>query len=463
MGFTNMHEVLRAGAASFTPTVFAEQNIREVIETALDESDAWHRRFCTLQAPLVMSAVLAMSLFRSSSIANVFKRVLDAIRGTEDVGLTDVTSEAFYKARGRLGSEPLRHLALALGERAEPAPTFFDFIPCAIDGVTMDVPDTPENEVEFGRQAGSRGDAAFPQMKGVGLIYTATHTFVDCVWGRHDASELDGAERLVHHLDSRHVVFLDRRYTKVDLWFSILDTGAHMVHRLSASYKVQKIRQLGEGDWLVRVDRWVRLPREPGRRNCKRRLESRTLRLVQYRVGQNETVQLITDLLDPTRYPALELALGYHNRWEIELVLDEGKTHLHTVGHGTQHTVFRSQKPAGVYQEAWAMLAAYNLIRALMVASGKRHNVPPIEISFVETVEVIRLALPVFERVGTRQRTKLYDRLLRDIAACRLRRPRRKRWAPRVVKRKMSNFKLKRAAHASVPYDYAAELRLVAR
>jgi hypothetical protein len=465
MGFSNMHEVLRAGGGSFTPAVFQGQRIRGLVETALDETDAWHQRHCSLQAPLVMSTVLAMSLFRSSSITNVFKRVLDAVRGPVNVGLREITPEALYKARGRLGWEPLRHVAQALGQRAAAAvePSFLNFVPYAMDGVTMEVPDTPENEAEFGRQPGSRGDAAFPQMKGVALMHTETHIFIDAVWGRYNASELAGAEQLLHNLDSRHILFLDRRYTKVDLWCNIVDTGAHLVHRLSATYEPMKIRRLGRGDWLIEVERWIQLPREPGKGRCKRRRERRTFRLIQYRIGTCEAVQLLTDLLDPVEYPAEEIAIGYHLRWEIELALDEGKTHLHTVMHGTMHTTFRSQTPAGIYQEAWAMLATYNLVRGLMAESGRVHGAAPLEISFVDTLEVIRLALPVLESAGPRGCALLYKRMLRDIADCRLDRSRRPRWAPRVVKRKMSNFKKKRAGDTSIHYDYAAELRLVAR
>ena len=34
----------------------------------------------------------------------------------------------------------------------------------AIDGSTLDVPDTAENLAHFGKQSSSRGEAAFPQL-----------------------------------------------------------------------------------------------------------------------------------------------------------------------------------------------------------------------------------------------------------------------------------------------------------
>lgn len=463
MGFANLREVLHTGGGTFTPAVFASQELREVICSALDASDTWHKRHCSLRAPLVLSTVLAMSLFRSSSIVNVFKRVLDAARGHEAVRLGEITPEALYKARARLGAEPLRHVALAIGAQLDAQGSFLGLIPCAIDGVSLNLPDTPENEAEFGRPKASRGETAFPQMKGVALVYTDTHTFIDCRWGRWDLCELNGAESLIKRLDSRHVVFLDRRYTKCALWFSAMDQGVHFIHRLSASCKPKVIKRLAPGDSWVEVGRWVQLPLEPGKSNHKRVWVARLLRLIEYQIGSRERVQLLTDLRNAQVYPARDIAVGYHRRWDIELAFAESKTRLHGVTTGTLHTVFRSHKPVGVYQEAWGMLATYNLIRSLMAEAGAIHGVPPLEISFVETLEVVRMALPTLQSCAPRIRRKLYDRMLRDIADCRLDRPRRKRWAPRVVKRKMSNFKLKHTYHRTVQHDAVAALRLVER
>ncbi len=52
------------------------------------------------------------------------------------------------------------------------------------------------------------------------------------------------------------------------------------------------------------------------------------VRVIEYRVGrQGELVRLVSSLLDPQLDPALTLATLYHERWEIELVYDEFKTH----------------------------------------------------------------------------------------------------------------------------------------
>lgn len=54
------------------------------------------------------------------------------------------------------------------------------------------------------------------------------------------------------------------------------------------------------------------------------------LRVVEYTVAGHEEagpIGLITTILDPGQAPAAELAAFYHERWEVEGVLDEIKVH----------------------------------------------------------------------------------------------------------------------------------------
>ena len=77
-------------------------------------------------------------------------------------------------------------------------------------------------------------------------------------------------------------------------------------------------------------------------------------------------------------------------------------------------------------------------------------GVDPDRLSFVHALRVIRATIPEFQMVSPPERSRLYARLLQDIATGLLP-PRRHRSNPRVVKRKMSNFRLKRPEHRRVP------------
>lgn len=62
-----------------------------------------------------------------------------------------------------------------------------------------------------------------------------------------------------------------------------------------------------------------------------------------------DSYRLLTNILHPNAAPALELAALYQERWEIEGVFDEFKTHLRA-----NSTVLRSKTPDLVQQELWA-------------------------------------------------------------------------------------------------------------
>ena len=83
------------------------------------------------------------------------------------------------------------------------------------------------------------------------------------------------------------------------------------------------------------------------------------------RVGHGEVHVLITNLFDEDLYPAEELIILYHERWEQELVFDEQKTHQDP-RRATKPAHLRSETPAGVIQEIYALSLGHFVIRSLM-------------------------------------------------------------------------------------------------
>jgi len=110
----------------------------------------------------------------------------------------------------------------------------------------------------------------------------------------------------------------------------------------------------------------------------------------------------------------------------------------------------RSLTPVGVIQELYGILLAHYAVRFLMHEAALTSDVDVDRLSFVHAVEVVRDAVPEFQMVAAAQQQLLYERMLQDIAAVRLP-ARRTRTNARVVKQKMSNFKLKRPQHYQPP------------
>ena len=81
---------------------------------------------------------------------------------------------------------------------------------------------------------------------------------------------------------------------------------------------------------------------------------------------------MFTTLVDPDEAPADELAVAYAQRWEIETVFDELKTHQRGA-----RTVLRSKSPDLVLQEIWGHLCCHYAIRTLMLeAADSRTSTP---------------------------------------------------------------------------------------
>ena len=71
--------------------------------------------------------------------------------------------------------------------------------------------------------------------------------------------------------------------------------------------------------------------------------------------------RLFTTILDTAEASGAELAAAYVQRWDIELALDELKTH-----HSGSRAVLRSKSPGLVLQEIWGYLCCHYAIRSLM-------------------------------------------------------------------------------------------------
>lgn len=129
----------------------------------------------------------------------------------------------------------------------------------------------------------------------------------------------------------------------------------------------------------------------------------------------------------------------------MELTIDEIDTHQRLVRHP-----LRSQQPVGVLAELYGLLIAHYAVRTLIHDAALHAQVDPDRVSFVWAVSLLKDAVSDFQLVNPQHHPRLYQRLVADLAQ-HLLPPRAQRTNPRVVKRKMSNFNLKRPAHRGLP------------
>lgn len=423
---------------NFTIEAISEQLKPEWIQEALQKTGKKSKRVRKLPADLVVQLVVGMGLHPFKSIANVVKDLALGFRGKLERCRKELpTSSAVTQARDRLGVEPMKLLFERQGQelkaRHEAQHTYKGMRVVGVDGSTLKVADSPENRQRFGAPKSGRGRSAFPLVRIVMLLMVATHVAFAVALAPYATGELPLALTLLSRLEPGTLVLMDRGYCSYLLWCQLLQKGCSFLTRSKRRMRFRRLKKLGEGEWLVKflVPEYLRRthPELPG---------SVILRLIRYQMAGFRTSWLITSLTDPELYPRDELVSLYHFRWELELAYGAIKTRLRPAG-----TPLRSEEPERVLQEAYGVLIAYNVVRGMMADAAPRAKLPPLRLSFTDSLQRIQTAMIRMAAAADYLLLDLYEELMGQIAACVLP-PRRHRHNPRVVKVKMSGYALKR-------------------
>jgi hypothetical protein len=388
-----------------------------------------------------------MGLLRDRSIREVVRH-LDLVLPVGSRRAT-VSGSAIVQARERLGPAPLAMLfaqaAAVWGPAAADAERWRGLAVYGVDGTTLRVPDTPENDAAFGRVPTRwESTGGYPVLRAVALMVLRRHVLTGLALGAYRDSELGLAATLWPALPDASLVVLDRGFAAYALFHQLADptrqrhwlcrarTGARALRR-------RVVRRLGPSDQLVDLtpSRQARQVHH-GAPDCPVTLRVRAIR---YQRPGFRARTLLTSLLDPVAYPAAEIAALYHERWELELGFDDMKTHTLE-----REETLRSKTPARVTQEVWGLALGYNLVRLAMARVAERAGVRPTRVSYRHALQFIRLfwltAWTTTPGVLPRRLDALHDEL-----ALLLLPERRPRHYPRAVKIKMSPYPRKRPAH----------------
>jgi hypothetical protein len=295
-----------------------EQVIRaEDIRQSLTATGRVNTCDCVLTYEVTLQVVLAMGLLTDLPIRQVFKHARRLRVGEESPGRSNLCM-----ARRRLGVAPVRNLfervVRPLGRPETPGMSYHGLRLMGIDGVVLDVPDSPANAAAFGRpSAGPRGDGAFPQVRKLSLVELGTHVEVAFVVTPGHSDERAMVAGLLRHLEPGMLLLLDRAFFSDDRWRQWEARGVKRLARVVKSMILRPVRVLADGSYLSKVYR------SPSDRQKDR--DGILVRVIRYtlndpqRVGHGEEHVLITNLLDEAPHPAIELIILYHERWEEEI------------------------------------------------------------------------------------------------------------------------------------------------
>lgn len=372
--------------------VVAQWFPRSTVERVLANSGKSSRRQRDLPAPVVVLYVIALALYMQVSYREVLRCLLEGLQWLQGprAPLRVASHSGISRARTRLGWEPLEQLhdelLRPLAKRQTQGAFYRGWRLVSLDGSTLDVADEKRNQQAFGRPGASRGHSAFPQIRFVSLVENGTHVLFASRMGPYATGEITLAKQVLPALQKGQLCLADRNFLGYELWQQARQTGADLLWRAKKNLRLEVHRRFSDGSYLSAI-----YASESDRR---KRRNGIPVRVIEYQLAGVDDAEpfyrLVTTILDPKRAPARELALLYHDRWEIEGALDELKTHLR----GSK-IVLRSKTPELVRQEFYGLMMAHFAIRGLIHEAALEAGEDPDRLSYVHAVRVIRRKLPL--------------------------------------------------------------------
>lgn len=371
---------------------------RDLVDEVLASTGSQEKRVRLLPARVVVYFVLALCLFFRDSYDEVMRLTVQGLRflGNWSDNWHVPTAGALTRARQRLGSEPIRELfdrvATPMAQPGTRGAWLHGYRLMSMDGTVIDVPDTTDNDSEFGRSGNDRQDAPFPQVRLVALAECGTHAIVGASFGAYRVSENELSDDLASYCEEGMLILADRKFFSHDRWARFHSTGADLVWRVQENLRLPCLEVYPDGSYLSRLSttrQWQTAQRRSAREGTAVTPDGQLVRVVEYIVTDRgtatETICLITTVLDAARVAAHELAQAYHERWEIETTIGEIKT----VMCGSDR-ILRSQSPELVRQELWALLLTHYAICDLRREAADDVEEHTHRVSFLRTLRVVR-------------------------------------------------------------------------
>ena len=430
---------------------FSNVLTEEEIEEAFDEEESWfgQEEDNVFTPPVTLWAFLSQVLHKEeqrSCLAAVSRVIVLLVAlGRKPCAKN---SGGYCKARAKLPEKVIERLTLKVAASCEKA------IPGnwlwhghhvkLVDGTTVSMPDTEENQKEYPQSASQPEGLGFPIARVVVLMSLATAMLSGMAIGPYkgkETGEMALMRQLLDQLDDNDILLADRYFCSYFMIALLLARNVAFVARLHHLRKTdfQRAQRLGRDDYLVT---WTR-PDKPDwmdEETYSQMPKSLTLRQIEVKVSEPgfrvESLSVVTTLSDTKKYPRDEIAELYHKRWLIELDIRATKCTL-------RMDVLRCKSPEMVRKEIWTCLLAYNLIRKTMLQAAKRHGLSPRQLSFATAMQTLAAS---WEMLPTQNRTtqlSLIEVQIDSLASQIVAKPERaNRVEPRAVKRRPKPHRL---------------------
>jgi hypothetical protein len=259
------------------------------IEQAIANTQTQEERKRALPAHLVVSLVIAMSLWSSDSMRDVLKNLIDGLsEAWVKVGKywRVPCNSAITQARQRLGARVMSQLFHQLVRPMATTETLGAFLNglriVVIDGTCFDVPDSDENARVFGRPSSRPGtQAAFPKVRLVILVEAGTHLIFDALMCPYRIGERVRALKLLRSVTSGMLLMWDRGLHSYAMVQTTVTSCCDYLGRVPANVKFLAEQPLSDDSYLS----WI----YPSGKLRKKGCQPIRVRVIEYTIEQPES------------------------------------------------------------------------------------------------------------------------------------------------------------------------------
>ena len=425
---------LQQAAVSQLESVFAEIIPPDLLPQAESGPNSRNRSY---SMRVTFWAFLSQALCPGSSCRETVRKVQADFHQQGEPTVAEDTG-AYCIARGRLPMPVLQrvdqHVIQHLQQKTPRANLWLGRDVKILDGTTLSMPDTPENQAAYPQPSSQKPGCGFPILRLVALFSLANGALLHAAKGTLRIHESRLCRQLWGFLKKGDLILSDRGFCSFAASAGLRQQGVDSVMRLHQRRPAdfRKGKSLGPHDRLIQWKKPVQKPKSMTEEEFNALPGQLILRLVKILITapgfRTRQIVLVTSLLDPVAFPPEALADLYLRRWKIELSFRELKTTL-------QLEVLRCLTPKMIEKELLMHRIAYNLIRFLMLQAAVTCQVPLPRISFKGTVDTLRHWSGLIHRAKGKKRKALITQLLSILAADQLpHRPNRRE--PRCIKRR---------------------------
>lgn len=392
----------------------------------------------TIFTPLItLKAFLLQILNGNGSCKEAVSNVLTERIGN-DYEANSMNTGAYCKARQRLPlpvvKEMLASSGKALHQQAPNDWSWKGFRVALVDGTTLLMPDTEDNQASYPQQSAQKEGLGFPILRMVGLISLASKSCLGYETAPYEGKgtgETSLFSRLISLLDRNDLLLGDRYYTTYAIMCLLIRQGTSFIFRQSPNVKTdfKKGQHLGAKDHLIHYKKPQRKPVWMPKEAYSELPDELLIR----ELSVKGTIY-VTSLLKPKYYHKKELAKLYEQRWGVELDFRTIKTDM-----GME--MLRCKTAKMVDKEIAVNLLAYNLVCSNIARSAYASDNKPRHISFMAVAQLMRSFLGLCITMTSKALEKLLYPLLKAMAYTEVGQRKRPN-QPRVVKRRPKPFPL---------------------